>query len=405
MADLGKPNLKSETSNPRSETFDQFTRRVMSGEARGATATLLRAATSAAEPFYSLAASARNRLFDTGVLRTVRLPRPVISVGNITTGGTGKTPLVRWLAARLRDHGKRLAILSRGYQAAPGTLGDEQLMLDRLLNGPGATNRVSIAANPDRVAAATALLRDRPEIDLFILDDGFQHRRVRRDLDLVVISATSPFGYGRVLPRGMLREPLRGLSRAGAFVVTHADAVEPAALERIELEVRRHNPDAPLYRAAHVQSALRRHDGEVMPLDALRGRTWFAFCGIGDPLRFSNQLQSAGGRRAGFRAFPDHYDYTADDVATLKRDAVAAGADVLVTTEKDWAKLGRLPAAGETDEAVPIWRVDVELQFMAHDAARLWDQVLRVASPTVASPTVASWPDGECGTAGRSAQE
>ncbi|HZN68123.1 MAG TPA: tetraacyldisaccharide 4'-kinase [Tepidisphaeraceae bacterium] len=398
MADVGKPNLKSEISNLKSDTFDQFTRRVMSGEARGGVATLLRVATSAAEPFYSLAASARNRLFDIGAFRSVRLPRPVISVGNITTGGTGKTPLVRWLAAQLHDHGKRVAILSRGYKATPGTLGDEQLMLDRLLNGPGASNKVSIAANPDRVAAATALLRDRPETDLFILDDGFQHRRVRRELDLVVISATSPFGYGRVLPRGMLREPLRGLSRASAFVVTHADAADPAALERIEREVRRHNPDAPLYRAAHVQSALRRDGGEVVPLDALRERAWFAFCGIGDPLAFLNQLQSAGGRRAGFHAFPDHYNYTPDDVATLKRDAAAAGADVLVTTEKDWAKLSRLPVARETDGAVPIWRADVELQFMADDAARLWDQVLRVASPTAAS-----WPDEGYGRAGRSA--
>ena len=400
MADVGKPHLKSEISNLKSETFDQFTRRVMSGEARGATAALLRAATSAAEPFYSLAASARNRLFDNGVFRSARLPRPVISVGNITTGGTGKTPLVRWLAARLRDHGKRVAILSRGYKAAPGSRGDEQLMLDRLLNGPGASNPVSIVANPDRVAAATALLRDRPEVDLFLLDDGFQHRRVRRDLDLVVISATSPFGYGHVLPRGMLREPIRGLSRAGAFVVTHADAVDPATLAQIEREVRRHNSDAPLYRAAHVQSALRRPDGELMPIAALRGCTWFAFCGIGDPQAFSKQLESTGGRRAGFRAFPDHYNYTADDVATLKRDAAAAGADVLVTTEKDWPKLSRLPATGEAKEEVPIWRADVELQFMADDAAGLWAQVLRVASPTVVSR-----PDEECGTAGRSAPE
>jgi tetraacyldisaccharide 4'-kinase len=370
-------NLKSELPNLKSETREQFARRVMSGEAPGAAASLLRAGLTLAEPFYAAVASARNRLFDAGMIRSVRLPRPVVSVGNITTGGTGKTPLVRWLAQRLRDHGKQVAVLSRGYKAAPGALGDEQLMLDRLLNGPGTANAVSVVANPDRVAAATALLRDRPGIDVFLLDDGFQHRRVRRDLDVVVISAASPFGYGRVLPRGMLREPMSGLSRAGAFVLTHADAVEGSMLEEIERKVRRHNPRAPLHRSVHAPSVLR-SDGESMPTDALRGRSWFAFCGIGDPGAFVRQLDSVGGRRAGWRAFADHHHYGRDDVTTIHEDAAAAGADVIVTTEKDWAKLGGLsPVAGAT---LPVWRVDVELRFMADDGARLWDQVLRAVS-------------------------
>ena len=349
----------------------------MRGEARGPGASLLRAGMSVAEPFYAATAAARNRLFDAGALRSVRLPRPVISVGNITTGGTGKTPLVRWLVGRLRDHGKHVAVLSRGYKASPGTLGDEQLMLDGLLNGPGSANPVSIVANPDRVAAATVLLRQRPEINVFLLDDGFQHRRVRRDLDVVVVSATSPFGYGHVLPRGMLREPMKGLSRAGAFVITHADAVGPATLVEIERQVRRHNLAAPLYQSVHAPSALRSQH-ESFPVEELRVRSWFAFCGIGDPQAFLNQLEALGGRRAGWRFFPDHHHYTPADLAELRHKAMTGGADVMVTTEKDWAKVGGLVSAGGGAESLPVWRVDVELRFRADDGERLWDQVRRV---------------------------
>src|SRR5687767_11141712 len=169
----------------------------MSGEQAGLVAGVLRTGMSAAEPFYAAVAAARNRLFDAGLRKSHLLPRPVVSVGNITTGGTGKTPVVRWLAERLRDHGRRVAVLARGYGATAGEAGDEQVMLDHLLNdGTTDARRVVLVANPDRVAAATRLLGERPETDAFVLDDGFQHRRLARDLDVVLVSATSPFGYG-----------------------------------------------------------------------------------------------------------------------------------------------------------------------------------------------------------------
>src|SRR4051794_25843593 len=156
--------------------MEAFARRMMSGQERGPAAGLLRAALAAAEPFYATAALARNWTFDAGVRTSHRLPRPVISVGNITTGGTGKTPVVRWLAGRLRDAGRQVAVLARGYGARPGELGDEQLMLRRLLNDMPGVGPVSIVANPDRVAAARKLLGEQPGVDTFVLDDGFQHR-------------------------------------------------------------------------------------------------------------------------------------------------------------------------------------------------------------------------------------
>jgi tetraacyldisaccharide 4'-kinase len=212
---------------------------------------------------------------------------------------------------------------------------------------------------------------------VFLLDDAFQHRRVRRDFDLVLLNATSPFGYGRMLPRGMLREPLRGLRRANAVIITHADQAGAVELDAIEREVRKWNVAAPVYHAAHVHAGFRHGtDSAVHPLGDLRGRNWFAFCGIGDPDSFHRQLQSAGGSAAGHRWFADHHHYTPDELKALRREAAAAGADVLVTTEKDWAKLEQLPSAD--DGQVPVWRVDVRIQFFGSGEALLLEQLLGV---------------------------
>lgn len=370
--------------------LEQYARRVMSGDERGARAALLRATLAAAEPVYGWVAAGRNKLFDAGLKKAHRLPRPVISVGNITTGGTGKTPVVRWVAERLRDDGRRVAVVARGYGAEPGQLGDEQVMLRRLLNGNGAADPVIVVADPDRVAAAERVLSERPQVDAFVLDDGFQHRRLARDLDIVLVSATSPFGYGRLLPRGMLREPIGALRRAGAVVLTHADQVPAAELEGIEQRIGQFNPDVPVYRASHAHAALHTGaEGTTRPLEELRTRSWFAVCGIGDPATFVRQLQSVGGRCAGYRWFSDHHHYTKADLADVRREAGAAGADVVVTTEKDWAKMESLAPVPGAD--VPVWRVDVQIQFAKDGEARLWDQVRRAASapPTAGLPASA----------------
>ncbi|HSU68635.1 MAG TPA: tetraacyldisaccharide 4'-kinase, partial [Tepidisphaeraceae bacterium] len=224
---------------------EQRIKRIMSGEACGVGPALVRSVLAIAEPFYSAAARLRNHSFDSGRKTVKSLPRPVISIGNVTTGGTGKTPAVRWLAERLRDEGRHVAILSRGYKSVDAGLGDELTMLDRALNAPGKP-AVLVRANPDRFIAGTRLLEQAPETNVFILDDGFQHRRLARNLDIVLINALEPFGFDHVLPRGMLREPLTSLRRADAIVVTHCDRVSAEAIGSVESTIRRYHPGVPL---------------------------------------------------------------------------------------------------------------------------------------------------------------
>jgi tetraacyldisaccharide 4'-kinase len=361
-----------------SSAFEHNVRQVMSGDARGPRASALRAAMSVAEVPYSLGSRLRNWAFDAGVRTPAKLPRPVISVGNITTGGTGKTPVVRWLAERLRASGERVAILSRGYKAKPGALGDEQRMLASLLDRPGEPP-VVIRANPDRVAAGNDVLREHSDTSVFLLDDGFQHRRLARDFDLVLINATEPFGFGHVLPRGMLREPLRGLRRASAFLLTRADQADDAARAAILDTLKRFNPGAAVYESVHAPACFREADrADAIPLDALRDRKWFAFCGIGGPESFVRQLESLGGTRAGHRFFADHHDYKPADLAALKREASDCGAEVLVTTEKDWVKVAACPGS----KALPAcWRLDVEVKVGDDGEEELLAQIRSAVIP------------------------
>ncbi|HSZ54259.1 MAG TPA: tetraacyldisaccharide 4'-kinase [Tepidisphaeraceae bacterium] len=345
----------------------------MSGSATGTRAVTLRVALAACEPFYCSAVRLRNRLFDLGLRKVHRVPVPVVSIGNITAGGTGKTPMAEWLADRLRRAGRRPAILSRGYGARAGELGDELTMLDQHLNR-GAERPIPVRANPDRVAATRALLDEHREIDFILLDDGFQHRRIGRDLDIVLISAVNPFGFDHVLPRGLLREPLSGLRRAGTIVITHAESVDAHELGQIERRLRDHAPGIPLYRAAHRQAGLR-EGGTDHPIEKLSLGKYFIFSGIANPQVFERQLARVAAP-LGSGSFPDHHQYTLAELLSIERDARAAGAQVLVTTEKDWVKIE--PFAGSIE--LPIWRAQMRIEFFDDDEKRILGQVSALSS-------------------------
>jgi tetraacyldisaccharide 4'-kinase len=348
-------------------SFQSFAERVISGRQRGLRAALLRSALSLAEPVYAAAVAARNRRFDRGA-GVLRLPKPVVSVGNITTGGTGKTPVVRWLCERLRDAGRTPAVLMRGYKARPGQRGDEQAMLEGLLNGTG-TKPVIVHADPRRYAGGVAVLTAHPAVDVFVMDDGFQHRRLARDFVLVLVDACQPFGFGHVLPRGLLREPRCELKRASAVLITRADQGDADAVGR---EVRRHNETAPIYRCTHAHVGLRTAAGELLPTENLAGRKFFAFAGVGNPEGFGRQLAGMPGTLVGTRWFADHWAYSPADLRAVVAAAKIAGAEWLVTTEKDWVKIAPFAA----DAGLPVLRVELAVRFEGDDEARLFAQVL-----------------------------
>jgi tetraacyldisaccharide 4'-kinase len=358
---------------------ENFVRSVMSGADRSMSASALRGLLSIAEPFYAGLMLIRNRLYDWHVFSARRVRIPVISVGNITAGGTGKTPTVRWLASRLRELGRRPAILLRGYRPFrvrnsefriqnSGFQGDEQAMLQEYLGGFDPP--VLVHAEPDRVAAASLICRQQPEIDTLILDDGFQHRRLFRGFDLVLIDACNPFGFGHIHPRGLLREPLSGLRRADAFLLTRSDQAEPSQLDRITATIREHNSIAPMYRATHALVGLRSASlpASAEPdatLDRLSERPFFAFAGIAQPEALDRQLSTFGPTYRGHEWFPDHHDYTPDDLRRLRDQALSAGAQLIITTEKDWAKLRHLPSAAEPSP--PILRLEMQLHLSDRD--------------------------------------
>ncbi len=327
-------------------------RDLVSGRRRGLGAEFTRGFLSVAEVPYTLAVAWRNRRYDRGHAVVQRLAVPVVSVGNLTLGGTGKTPMVKWLAQRLQNAGARVAIVSRGYGAVNGQQNDEALELAASLPG------VPHIQNRDRVAAAKLAIQDfNPH--LLLLDDGFQHRRLARDLDIVLLDALEPFGFGRVFPRGTLREPLAGLRRADVVCLSRADVISVSQREAIRSRVAQIAPEAAWCELAHAASKLINSRGESQPLDTFTRRRVAAFCGIGNPAGFRHTLAAITGKLAAWREFPDHHAYTPADQSALIQMARNSKSEAIVCTEKDLVKL-RQNQLGD----VPLWAVSIEMQFL-----------------------------------------
>jgi len=366
---------------------ERWALRVLSGEDRRPYAALLRLILRLIEPFYATVALVRNGFFRLGIYRARKLPRPTIAVGNLTTGGTGKTPLVLWLAEQLIDRRMRPAILLRGYRAGEGGSDEERMLAEHL------GERGGVVANPDRVAGAMTAIAQLPQPDVFVLDDAFQHRRAARDFDLLLISATNPFGYEHVLPRGLLREPVRGLKRADAVVITRCNLADDAAITAIEERIRLHHPQVPLFHTEHRHTGLRARDDSAMPLDELGKRRFLIVTGIADPISLQRQLQSQFPETfAGARTFPDHHDFTDDDLVKLRRAAAESNAHVLLTTEKDWVKISRLATARD---GLPILRLELQLAFRGDDEEKLLPLILNAVekpSPATSSPVAGTAP-------------
>lgn len=278
----------------------------------------------------------RELFFRSGIFPSYRLSRPVISVGNITVGGSGKTPLIATIAEHLQAGQSRPVVLMRGYggvQQPDKTVdNDESLLLGEILNN------VPVLVGKDRWAKAREFLKDRTA-DVFLLDDGFQHRRLQRDLDIVVIDAANPFGNAKLLPRGILREPLAALSRADIFVLTRTD-IGRDRLFGLKEQIRRINPEAPVLETVHSPQYFEDlRTGDRLDLAGFRGAAAGMFCSIGHPEAFQKALQELGLNVKAACPFPDHHWYSAADIRRLNDLCQEAGADILMTTAKDAVKL------------------------------------------------------------------
>lgn len=353
-------------------------RAVMSGEKRGWSAAFTRAALRAASVPYGLVARARGLAYDAGLVRAQRASVPVVSIGNITTGGTGKTPMVAWIANWFRRHEMRVALLSRGYKSLSDSANDEKLVLDQLCPG------IPHLQQPDRVASAERAVREFGA-QVLVLDDGFQHRRLARDLDIVLIDALNPFGYGHLLPRGLLREPLDALKRAGLVVLTRADQCAEDAKTEIRRTLAKFSDPNDLIEVAFVPVGLRNASGEVVDLvagasghagighrklqianlgEAAPGesatQTVGAFCAIGNPDGFRRTLVDLGFVVGYFRTFPDHHHYASADLDEVTALARSSGCGSLLTTQKDLVKIQR-------DELsdLPLWAVQIGVRFLS----------------------------------------
>ncbi len=304
---------------------------MLSGEARGPVAGCVRLGLSALALPYGIAVRCRNWLYDTGLKAEYRVDMPVLCIGNLTTGGTGKTPAVEYAVRWFLERGARPAILSRGYGAREGRNDEAMLLASHLPEVPHRqrANRFHAAVEAVRLDKANVL----------ILDDGFQHRRLARFANLVLIDATCPFGYGRLLPRGLLREPLKALRRADAIVITRSDLVAPEAVEAILRRLERIAPGTPVAVAEHRPVALTVFpDGVAEAPAALAGQQVGLFSSIGNPAAFRATVERLGARVAWCGEFPDHHWYTPEDIDRIIR-ADNAPVDLFVTTEKDAVKL------------------------------------------------------------------
>lgn len=294
---------------------------------------------------YSAITRTRLSLYRRGTFQSTKLDRPVISVGNITTGGTGKTPLVEWVARTIASEGKKVCILTRGYgrdnpdrlvvvsdgktvMATPSEAGDEPFLL--------ATNLIGVAAvisSADRVAAGNQAIRQF-NTDCFVLDDGFQHLRLARDLNIVTIDATNPWGGGHLLPYGRLREPRGGLNRADCIIITRTD--QARNLDDLDAEIRSLAKNARIFHS-------RMRTSRITPLQGGSAKTIVppvaAFCAVGNPQSFFNALTH---EQVLQKAFPDHHRYAQAEIDSLIESARSAGANSLITTAKDAVKLRSL---------------------------------------------------------------
>jgi tetraacyldisaccharide 4'-kinase len=390
------------------DEFEQFAIDVIMGRREGTMAMLFGAFLQLCSYLFSGIVQLRLWLYRHRIFRDQPLGCLVVVVGNLTVGGTGKTPIVEMFAKALRDRGRKVAILSRGYKSKAPPLwqkwwfwlnhtepppprvvsdgdkvlldselaGDEPFMLARNLPG------VVVLVDKDRVKAGAYAIA-RFGCDTLILDDGFQYLPLKGRLNLLLVDKTNPFGNGFLLPRGILREPIKHLQRASYVFLTKSKGVRD---EELEAMIRRFNPAAEIIECAHKPRYLQLlGDGERLPLSALAGRKIGAFSGIAAPESFEAFLRDTGAKLGYTRRFLDHYRFTAEDLTEVFAEAQAAGVTMMITTEKDAVRL-----AATEKFPLPVYYLRLEIEIL-RGAADFQEAVGKICFPN-GVPVVATTP-------------
>ncbi len=298
----------------------------------------------------------RNDFYDSGLLRTHWLDVPVISVGNVTVGGTGKTPTVILLAEIVKELGKRPGIILRGYGSKRSRESDETLLFRRR-----AENAI-VVANSKRVIAGKIAIEK--GADILIADDAFQHRRLGRDLDICLVDATFPFGGGRVLPVGRLREPIDSLKRADLIMITRVNQIDSSQLDELSGKLRGIVDDIPILQSQHKAKQLTDVKGNKRQLDSIEDKRVFLFASIGNPKSFEKTIIQLGANVVGTRYFPDHYLFKSVDLRKIKRQAEDAQAELIVCTEKDIVKLDESMLADCEISVESLLSLEIEIEIL-----------------------------------------
>ena len=336
--------------------------------------------------FYGGLVRLREALYKKGVLQSKRLPCPVVSIGNITVGGTGKTPMTLYVAELIRSFGFKVAIVSRGYKGKaektggivydgrkicmePDQAGDEPFMMAKRLRS------VPVIVGKDRFKAGMLAVKEFNP-DVVLLDDGFQHLRLYRDIDLVLLDFNSPFGNGNLLPRGILREPASSLTRADALILTRSDSVPGPIKAKLSDRIVYFSQKSSVYKTFHapyiykvVKAAGDIQDGALSKSqdwdsEIITGRNVFAFSGIARNEDFKHTVAGFGCDVSGFAGFPDHHAYSDEDINTILRAAEDAGAEIVCTTEKDFARIGH-----RKNWPIDLVIIGIEIAFGDDEAA------------------------------------